>query len=201
MPPFTSSVSSGPRGTSATPAAPHLSRRECLGAIATSALLTLPGMAHAQDTPAAGWIDAHSHIWTSDVAKYPLAGNQTADDLKPRDFTDEQLIAEGRPHGVTRFVLIQHADGGRGAANVPGATEAGRADHLATPSSACGGAAPFASAADHGRTALTADPGDARCLSAASAHYPGKTGCQTSLGDRQQRSRGSGASTAGSHAS
>jgi predicted TIM-barrel fold metal-dependent hydrolase len=55
-----------------------------------------------------GWIDAHSHIWTSDLSKYPLANGQRADDLQPRDFTDDQLIAQGQPHGVTRFVLIQH---------------------------------------------------------------------------------------------
>jgi L-fuconolactonase len=109
MPQALSSASFRSRGTATRPAAPQLSRRECLGLLASSALVTLPGTASAQDAnPMPGWIDAHSHIWTSEVAKYPLAGNQTADDLKPRDFTDEQLIAEGRPHGVTRFVLIQH---------------------------------------------------------------------------------------------
>ena len=28
-----------------------------------------------------GWIDAHSHIWTPDTDRYPLAGNQTKADL------------------------------------------------------------------------------------------------------------------------
>jgi predicted TIM-barrel fold metal-dependent hydrolase len=55
-----------------------------------------------------GWIDAHSHIWTSDVARYPLAAGQPAEALAPRDFTDEQLIALGQPLGVARYVLIQH---------------------------------------------------------------------------------------------
>jgi predicted TIM-barrel fold metal-dependent hydrolase len=56
----------------------------------------------------AGWIDAHSHIWTSDVGKYPLAEGQAVEVLQPRDFTAEQLIAAGAAVGVKRFVLIQH---------------------------------------------------------------------------------------------
>src|SRR5438067_1728038 len=30
---------------------------------------------------ASGWIDAHSHIWTRDVKRFPLAGKQTVADL------------------------------------------------------------------------------------------------------------------------
>ncbi len=55
-----------------------------------------------------GVIDAHSHIWTRDVGKYPLAAGQTLDDLKPPSFTTEELLETARPHGVTRVVLIQH---------------------------------------------------------------------------------------------
>jgi predicted TIM-barrel fold metal-dependent hydrolase len=56
----------------------------------------------------AGFIDAHSHIWTPDIEKYPLAGGQTAADLKPASFTADELLTLARPLGVTRVVLIQH---------------------------------------------------------------------------------------------
>ena len=54
------------------------------------------------------WIDAHSHIWSTDLKKYPLRDNQTIDALQPRSFTDEELMALAMPQGVGRVVLIQH---------------------------------------------------------------------------------------------
>jgi predicted TIM-barrel fold metal-dependent hydrolase len=54
------------------------------------------------------WIDAHSHIWTTDLGKYPLRDNQPVDVLAPRSFTDEELMAVAQPEGVGRVVLIQH---------------------------------------------------------------------------------------------
>lgn len=54
------------------------------------------------------WIDAHSHIWTTDLAKYPLRDQQKVDVLEPRSFTDEELMALAMPQGVGRVVLIQH---------------------------------------------------------------------------------------------
>ncbi|MGE0759457.1 MAG: amidohydrolase [Pirellulaceae bacterium] len=66
-------------------------------------------MAHAQsDAPAAGYIDAHSHIWTREVAKYPLASGKTVADLAPPSFTAEELLAIARPERVERVVLICH---------------------------------------------------------------------------------------------
>ena len=58
--------------------------------------------------PAAGWIDAHSHIWTRDIQKFPLAAGQTLDDLAPPSFTDDELWKLCSPLGVDRVVLIQH---------------------------------------------------------------------------------------------
>lgn len=58
--------------------------------------------------PQASWIDSHSHIWTRDLAKYPLAGKQTLDDLKPASFTAEELLDLAGRNGVGRVVLIQH---------------------------------------------------------------------------------------------
>jgi predicted TIM-barrel fold metal-dependent hydrolase len=85
-------------------------RREFLAgaAVATAGLLSRPGIAVSQGSVDAGWIDAHSHIWTRDLAQYPLAAGQSANDLKPPSFTAEGLLALVRPLGVSRVVLIQH---------------------------------------------------------------------------------------------
>jgi predicted TIM-barrel fold metal-dependent hydrolase len=53
------------------------------------------------------YIDAHSHIWTPDVGHYPLAPGFAVDDMKPRSFTAEELLAQCRPSGVGRVNLIQ----------------------------------------------------------------------------------------------
>ncbi len=55
-----------------------------------------------------GLIDAHSHIWTRDVKRFPLAKGATVDDLDPPSFTAEELLEVARPVGVNRVVLIQH---------------------------------------------------------------------------------------------
>ena len=56
----------------------------------------------------AGFIDAHSHIWTRDLGNYPLSGGATIEDLDPASFTTEELLALLSQHGVSRVVLIQH---------------------------------------------------------------------------------------------
>ncbi|WP_395752210.1 amidohydrolase family protein [Prosthecobacter sp.] len=53
------------------------------------------------------WIDAHVHVWTPDVEKYPLARGYAVSDMRPPSFTPEQLFAHCRPEGVNRVVLIQ----------------------------------------------------------------------------------------------
>ena len=53
------------------------------------------------------YIDAHSHIWTPDVAHYPLAPGFTVADMQPHSFTAEELLAHCRPAGVGRVNLIQ----------------------------------------------------------------------------------------------
>jgi predicted TIM-barrel fold metal-dependent hydrolase len=53
------------------------------------------------------YIDAHSHIWTPDVAHYPLAAGFQVADMQPRSFTAEELLATCRPAGVGRVNLIQ----------------------------------------------------------------------------------------------
>lgn len=56
---------------------------------------------------ASGDIDAHVHVWTPDVASYPLAEGYTVSQMKPASFTPEELFVHSRPNGVNRIVLIQ----------------------------------------------------------------------------------------------
>jgi len=53
-------------------------------------------------------IDAHSHIWTRDIAKYPLDKGATLADLAPASFTTEELLATMAKEHVDRCVLIAH---------------------------------------------------------------------------------------------
>ena len=46
------------------------------------------------------YIDAHSHVWTPDVKKYPLAPGYQVSDMVPPSFTAEELQAEMMPVGV-----------------------------------------------------------------------------------------------------
>ena len=55
-----------------------------------------------------GHIDAHSHIWTTEIDRFPLREGVTVEDLAPRSFTAEDLIKLGHTEGVTRHVLISH---------------------------------------------------------------------------------------------
>lgn len=54
-----------------------------------------------------GWIDAHVHIWSPDLERWPLGKGFTVERMKPPSFTVDELLAECRPHGVARVVLIQ----------------------------------------------------------------------------------------------
>jgi predicted TIM-barrel fold metal-dependent hydrolase len=56
-----------------------------------------------------GYIDAHSHVWTSDTQRFPLGPWITPDKMEPASFTAEQLLATAAPCGVDRVVIIQHA--------------------------------------------------------------------------------------------
>jgi predicted TIM-barrel fold metal-dependent hydrolase len=80
-------------------------RRDFLRHAATAtALAALPRSARAAID---GDIDAHVHVWTPDVAKYPLASGFEVSQMKPPSFTPEELFAHTKPNGVGRIVLIQ----------------------------------------------------------------------------------------------
>lgn len=70
--------------------------------------MTSPVLAKENDDHSQGWIDAHSHIWTRDIKKYPLQEGMTLKDLDPPSFTTEELIETASKEGVSRVVLIAH---------------------------------------------------------------------------------------------
>ena len=89
-----------------------LSRRTLLQSAALAATTTaLPRLTSAADDAKikAMHIDAHSHVWSPDVGKWPLAKGQTKADLAPLSFTPEELFKLAEPAGVGRVVLIQHS--------------------------------------------------------------------------------------------
>ncbi|HEY2892991.1 MAG TPA: amidohydrolase family protein [Pirellulales bacterium] len=53
------------------------------------------------------FIDAHVHVWTPDVERYPLGPGFSRADMRPASFTPEELFRQTRPSGVGRVVLIQ----------------------------------------------------------------------------------------------
>jgi predicted TIM-barrel fold metal-dependent hydrolase len=65
------------------------------------------GNAEKSSSAPVGAIDAHVHVWTPDVKRYPLAEGFTPAQMEPPSFTPEQLLAHARPAGVARIVLIQ----------------------------------------------------------------------------------------------
>jgi len=104
------------RSAGQTPALP--SRRQLLGTIGAAAagtaigqLVPAPALAQSKelDLTKLPHIDAHSHVWSPDVARWPLVNNQTKADLKPTSFTPEVLFKLAEPEGVGRVVLIQHS--------------------------------------------------------------------------------------------
>lgn len=93
------------------PLVSQLSRRDLLRTAAAGAIAAAAGprlLAAEDDKLKAMWIDAHSHVWSPDTEKWPLANNQTKADLAPPSFTPEELFKLAEPEGVGRVVLIQH---------------------------------------------------------------------------------------------
>jgi predicted TIM-barrel fold metal-dependent hydrolase len=54
-----------------------------------------------------GYIDAHAHVWTADLKRYPIAAGYRPEQMKPPGFTPEELLGHAKPCGVSRIVLIQ----------------------------------------------------------------------------------------------
>lgn len=88
----------------------NVSRRETLGVVAGAGLMiaTSGSALLAADAENPAYIDAHSHIWTRDIKRYPLKQGTTLKDLDPPSFTTEELLKTARPEGVRHVVLIAH---------------------------------------------------------------------------------------------
>jgi predicted TIM-barrel fold metal-dependent hydrolase len=54
-----------------------------------------------------GWIDAHVHVWSPDLDRFPLDAQFDPVQMVPKSFTDSELFDHCRPSGVDRVVLIQ----------------------------------------------------------------------------------------------
>lgn len=90
-----------------------ITRRETLqlgaAALASGALVGCAGLRRVGGAMPIGDIDAHSHVWSDDLEKYPLGPWATPAAMKPATFTDDELLAVMRTSGIERAVLIQHA--------------------------------------------------------------------------------------------
>lgn len=84
-------------------------RRTILKGAAIGAALPLTSVFSGErfDESDKGFIDAHVHVWTPDLKKYPLAKPYTKASMQPASFTPEELMAHAKPTGVSRVVLIQ----------------------------------------------------------------------------------------------
>ena len=81
------------------------------GAIAGAATASLWTSLAAEESPNLElhpYIDAHSHVWSPDTKRWPLANGQTKADLAPPSFTPEELLKLAHAQKVGRVVLIQH---------------------------------------------------------------------------------------------
>jgi predicted TIM-barrel fold metal-dependent hydrolase len=117
------SISSLDPGTCQGGAPARASRRQCLAAVGavTAGMALNRSIAGQASSDSQGdkrgpvhragltYIDAHSHVWSPDVERWPLVNGQTRADLKPLNFTPEELLAVAEAEGVGRVVLIQHS--------------------------------------------------------------------------------------------
>ena len=73
------------------------------GALAATALL-------ARTSAAAdfGYVDAHSHLWSTDRAHYPLAPGAKEADVQPEGFDIGTFFSVAGPEGVSRVVGVGH---------------------------------------------------------------------------------------------
>jgi predicted TIM-barrel fold metal-dependent hydrolase len=55
----------------------------------------------------ANYIDAHVHLWSDNLQKYPLAAEFTPGDMRPSAFSPQELRHYAEPSGAERFVLVQ----------------------------------------------------------------------------------------------
>lgn len=84
---------------------PSFTRRAFLATAALGAIG--PAVQAAGDELRSGSVDAHVHVWTPDLERYPLAATRKKKEMVPASFTPAQLFEHSRPAGVSRVVLVQ----------------------------------------------------------------------------------------------
>jgi len=94
----------------------RMSRRHCLRISAVAAIGMVGGplmsslaadQALDANDSAEPYVDAHVHVWTPDLEKYPIHESFRREDMQPASFTPEELFAHCKPSGVGKVVLIQ----------------------------------------------------------------------------------------------
>ena len=85
-----------------------VTRRHWLQTTAAAGLATIANPLNATPRPIEGRIvDAHVHVWSSDIKKYPFMPGFTAEDLWYPSYSAEEVLAHCRPAGINRINLIQ----------------------------------------------------------------------------------------------
>jgi predicted TIM-barrel fold metal-dependent hydrolase len=82
-----------------------MTRREMM--LAASGVVAAAAGLRARPAPQRDIIDAHVHVWTSDVERYPLAPGFTRENLWFPSYTIEELLKVSEPLGVRRINLVQ----------------------------------------------------------------------------------------------
>jgi predicted TIM-barrel fold metal-dependent hydrolase len=59
------------------------------------------------DSSRVSYVDAHVHLWSADLQKYPLAPGFSRAQMQPPSFMAEELLSLARSLGIGRVVLIQ----------------------------------------------------------------------------------------------
>lgn len=92
-------------------AATVLARRDFLQRGLAAGSAWAAAIAHGGETraldPASGDIDAHVHVWSPDIRRWPSLPGRNLEQRLVASFTPEELFQHTRPCGVTRIVLIQ----------------------------------------------------------------------------------------------
>lgn len=82
-------------------------RREFVAGLAGLSIAVTGRATEVRQEENGSFIDAHSHVWTPDLSRYPLAGGFTREMMQPPSFTAEELLRHCVPAGVGRVNLIQ----------------------------------------------------------------------------------------------
>jgi len=52
-------------------------------------------------------IDAHVHVWTENITRYPRSKDYSVTDSRPLAFLPNEILKHAKPYGITGIVLVQ----------------------------------------------------------------------------------------------